>query len=72
MWLSCLKNGFLILLKWGLDFRYQHFQKVCNQNQISALLIAHHADDQVCPASFWLVCLITDCSFFFFLPGRMP
>ncbi|KAF4365419.1 hypothetical protein F8388_012784 [Cannabis sativa] len=28
------------------DMRYQHFQKVCIQNQISALLIAHHMDDQ--------------------------
>lgn len=26
--------------------RYQHFQKVCIQNQIGVLLIAHHADDQ--------------------------
>ncbi|XP_062090785.1 uncharacterized protein LOC133797041 [Humulus lupulus] len=28
------------------DMRYQHFQKVCIQNQISALLLAHHVDDQ--------------------------
>ena len=35
----------------GMDFRYQHFQKVCIQNQINVLLIAHHADDQVCETS---------------------
>ncbi|PON50553.1 tRNA(Ile)-lysidine synthase [Parasponia andersonii] len=28
------------------DMRYQHFQKVCIQNGISVLLVAHHADDQ--------------------------
>ncbi|EXB94671.1 hypothetical protein L484_001879 [Morus notabilis] len=28
------------------DMRYRHFQKVCIQNQISALLIAQHVDDQ--------------------------
>ncbi|KAF3441931.1 hypothetical protein FNV43_RR15846 [Rhamnella rubrinervis] len=28
------------------EMRYQSFQKVCIQNQIGVLLIAHHADDQ--------------------------
>ncbi|XP_015898263.3 uncharacterized protein LOC107431788 isoform X1 [Ziziphus jujuba] len=28
------------------EMRYQKFQKVCSQNQIGVLLIAHHADDQ--------------------------
>lgn len=26
--------------------RYQHFQRICNQYQMSVLLVAHHADDQ--------------------------
>ena len=33
-----------------LNFRYQIFQNVCAQYQIGVLLIAHHADDQVCYA----------------------
>ncbi|KAL4317009.1 hypothetical protein AHAS_Ahas15G0342200 [Arachis hypogaea] len=28
------------------DMRYQSFQKVCAENQIGILLVAHHADDQ--------------------------
>ncbi|MED6110044.1 hypothetical protein PIB30_039310 [Stylosanthes scabra] len=28
------------------DIRYQSFQKVCAENQIGVLLVAHHADDQ--------------------------
>ncbi|XP_028088207.1 uncharacterized protein LOC114318217 isoform X2 [Camellia sinensis] len=30
------------------DRRYQIFQNVCIQHQIGVLLIAHHADDQIC------------------------
>ncbi|XP_016203705.1 uncharacterized protein LOC107644380 [Arachis ipaensis] len=36
------------------DMRYQSFQKVCAENQIGILLVAHHADDQVCLA---ILCL---------------
>ncbi|KAL7259960.1 hypothetical protein ACSBR1_005761 [Camellia fascicularis] len=32
------------------DRRYQIFQNVCIQHQIGVLLIAHHADDQICQA----------------------
>lgn len=40
---------YFILFKLGLNLRYEIFQKICIQNRIGVLLIAHHADDQVCP-----------------------
>lgn len=54
---------YLVLFMSATQCRYRKFQEVCIRNGINALLVAHHADDQVITAS---IDFVTDTLYTFF------